>query len=117
VGHLVTLLVHPKQGPGYRERISHWLDGRLADFDVLIWAVPYNHFEQVKEDAAKTAFLKENFERFEFGTISIRRRAGKEPIYYHGPPPQALHPLFDEDGKIKITIDDQAFSSYAPSVR
>ncbi len=111
VCHLVTLLVHPKQGPGYRERISSWLGGRLDDFDVLIWATPYDHFEKVKEDPAKAAFLKENFERFEFGTISIRRRAGEEPTYYHGPPPRSLHPLFDEDGKIKVRIDDQAFSA------
>lgn len=114
VCHLVTLLVHPKQGPGYRERLSHWLGGRLSDFDVLIWATPYDHFEKVN-DPAKAAFLREHFERFEFGTISIRRRAGQEPTYYHGPPPQPLHPLFDEDGKIKIRIDDQAFSARSAS--
>jgi methylase of polypeptide subunit release factors len=114
VCHLVTLLVHPKQGSEYRERISNWLGGRLSDFDVLIWATPYDHFEKVN-DPAKAAFLREHFERFEFGTISIRRRAGREPIYYHGPPPRALHPLFDEDGNIKIRIDDQAFMSYAPA--
>ncbi len=114
--HVVTLLVHPKQGPSYRERISSWLEGRLSDFDVLIWAVPHNHFDRFEEDSSKMAFLRENFERFEFGTISIRRRAGKEPIYYHGPPPRPTGPLFDEDGKIKIRIDDQAFSSAASSV-
>ena len=115
VCHLVTLLVHPTQGPDYRERVSQWLDGRLSDFDVLIWAIPWNHFERYKGDEAKTAFLKEHFERFEFGTISIRRRRAKEPIYYHGPPPQTAYPLFDEDGEIKLRIDDQAFAAYQPS--
>jgi methylase of polypeptide subunit release factors len=111
VCHLVTLLMHPKRGPGYRERIASWLGGRLSDFDVLIWAVPHNHFDRFEENPSKMAFLRENFDRFEFGTISIRRRAGKEPVYYHGLPPQPAGPLFDEDGRIRI--DDQAFSSSA----
>lgn len=116
VCHIITLLCHQKSGPSYREKLDTWLTGGLRKFDVMAHVTDQgryfsrhdqNYFFDQDFDE-RERFLRAEFERFEFGVISIRRCRSGEGHYYHGPTWAPL-PLFDQDARIRDPITDRTF--------
>jgi hypothetical protein len=109
--HIITLLCHNKSGPNYREKLDSWLVGGLNRYDVMAQVMPNDYYFLDADTEAHQGFLRENFVRFEFGVISVRRSYGSSGFYYHGPP-HSMPPFFDENGRFLSPVSHFAFDAY-----
>ena len=106
--HIITLLCHNKAGPSYREKLDMWLAGGIDRYDVMSQVMDNcSYFENVDSEARRV-FLRENFSRFEFGVISIRKSGRRPGLYYHGLP-RVAQPLFDQNGRFAQPFTHQTF--------
>ena len=83
VCHIFTLLCHNRNGPTYKDKIDRWLDGRIAEYDVVAQVEP-THYRSA--DPSFGAHLRSTFGFFEFGVLSFRKALDRTGSYYHGRP-------------------------------
>lgn len=106
--HIITLLCHHKAGPNYREKLDMWLSGRINRYDVMVQAMDNNYYFDNVDSEARRIFLQENFSRFEFGVISIRKSGRRPGLYYYGLP-RVTQPLFNQNGHFTKPFTHQTF--------
>jgi SAM-dependent methyltransferase len=106
--HIITLVCHHKAGPGYREKLDMWLMGGIGRYDVMAQVMDIGRYFDIVDSEERRSFLRQNFSRFEFGVISIRKSGRKPGRYYHGLP-RVAQPLFDENGRFARCINHQTF--------
>ncbi len=108
--HIITLLCYSKSDPSFREKLDFWLVGGVDRYDVLAQVLPNDaYFMDVVSDEHQS-FLRENFARFEFGVISVRRSRGSTGFYYHGPP-HVMPPFFDENVRFRGPVGHATFDA------